>query len=76
MKLLQRGPVFFFLGGGGALLSLHCCVQASVVAGSLVVVNWFICPMACGILVPRPEIELASPAMEGGFLTPETPGKS
>ena len=27
------------------------------------------CPMACGILVPRPGIKLMSPAMEGGFLT-------
>ena len=62
--------------GKGALLSLHCSVQASVVVGSLVVVNWFICPVACGNLVPRPEIEPASPALGGGFLTPETPGKS
>ena len=65
MKLLQRGPVFFFFLEVGALLTLHCCVQASVVAGSLVVVNWFTCPVACGILVPRPEIEPASPALEG-----------
>ena len=30
---------------------------------------------ACGILVPWPGIELASLALEGGFLTTETPGK-
>ena len=31
---------------------------------------------ACGILVPRPGIEPASPALEGGFLTTGPPGKS
>ena len=31
---------------------------------------------ACGILVPRPEIEPMSPALEGGFLTIGPPGKS
>ena len=32
--------------------------------------------MACGILVPRPGIEPASPALEGGILTSRLPGKS
>ena len=32
--------------------------------------------MACGILVPRPGIEPASSALEGGFLTTGPPGKS
>ena len=32
------------------------------------------CPAACGILVPQPGIELASPALEGGFLTTGPPG--
>ena len=27
------------------------------------------CPMACGILVPQPEIEPTSPALEGDALT-------
>ena len=27
------------------------------------------CPVACGILVPRPGIEPLSPALEGRFLT-------
>ena len=27
------------------------------------------CSMACGILVPKPGIEPASPALQGGFLT-------
>ena len=34
------------------------------------------CPVACGILVPQPGIEPASPALEGGFLTTRPPGKS
>ena len=34
------------------------------------------CPMACGILVPGPGMELASPALQGGFLTTGPPGKS
>ena len=32
--------------------------------------------MACGILVPQPGIELESPVLQGGFLTPGSPGKS
>ena len=35
-----------------------------------------ICPTACGILVPRPEIKPVSSALEGGFLTSGPPGKS
>ena len=34
------------------------------------------CPRKCGILVPRPGIELKSPALAGGFLTIGSPGKS
>ena len=33
-------------------------------------------PAACGIPVPRPEIEPVSPALEGGFITTGPPGKS
>ena len=35
--------------------------------GSLVVVRGLSCPAACGILVLRPGIELASPELEGRF---------
>ena len=59
------------LTAAAALVSGLRSTQASKVA-----VSGFSCAVTCGILVPRPEIELASPAMEGGFLTPETPGKS
>ena len=34
------------------------------------------CPVACGILVPRPGIEPTSPALEGRFLITGPPGKS
>ena len=36
---------------------------------------WFFGPDACGVLSPSPEIELASPALEGKVLTPGPPGK-
>ena len=34
------------------------------------------CPMACGILVPRPGIEATAPTLEGEVLTTGPPGKS
>ena len=34
------------------------------------------CPTACGILTPHPGIKPSSPALEGGFLTTEPPGKT
>ena len=37
---------------------------------------WFFGREAGGILVPQPGIELTSPALEGGFLTTGSPGKS
>ena len=36
----------------------------------------FSCSMACGILVPRPEMESMSPALQGRFSTIGPPGKS
>ena len=44
--------------------------------GSLVEARGLSCPSACGILVPQPGIEPASPALEGGFFTPGLPGES
>ena len=44
--------------------------------GSLGEVRGLTCPTTCGILVPRPGIEPASPALEGGFFTTGPPGKS
>ena len=52
-----------------------CGAQAPERVGSVVVACGLCCPAACGILVPRPGIEPASPAWEGGFLTTGPPGK-
>ena len=43
---------------------------------SVVVARRLSCPVACGILVPRPGIEPASLALEGGFSTTGPPAKS
>ena len=43
--------------------------------GSVVVAYRFSCPMARGILVPRPGIEPTSPALQGGVLTTRPPRK-
>ena len=53
-----------------------CGAQAPGRVGSVVVAHRLSCPGACGILVPRPGIEPASPALEGGFFTTGPPGKS
>ena len=44
--------------------------------GSVVTVQGPSGPTACGILIPRPGIELVSPALAGRFLTTGRPGKS
>ena len=45
-------------------------------AGSFVVVhNTCGCPLTCGIFVPWPRTELASPALQGGLLTTGQPRK-
>ena len=43
---------------------------------SVVVARGLSCPVACGILVPQPGIKPTSPALEGGFFTTGSPGKS
>ena len=53
-----------------------CGLQAPERVGSVVVVRGLSCPMACGILVPRPGIKPVSPALQEGFLTTGPPGKS
>ena len=49
----------------------YCSVWAS-----LVVALRLSCLSVCGISVPQPGIEPESPALEGGFLTTGSPGKS
>ena len=58
----------FLLFSGYAGSSLLC-------AGSVVRVHGLSFHEACGILVPQPGIEPASPALEGRFFTTEPPGK-
>ena len=53
-----------------------CVLCGQQHAGSLVEACGLSCPAACGILAPRPGIEPASPALEGGFFTTGPPGKS
>ena len=44
--------------------------------GSVVLAGGLSCPLACGILVPRTEVKLVSPALAGRFLTTRPEGKS
>ena len=63
-------------------LSLCCTdalvggVQAPGCSGSVVAVLRLNCSAVCGILVPQPGTEPASPALQGRFLTTGPPGKS
>ena len=45
-------------------------------AGSVVGVHRLSCPVPCGILVPQPATQPASPALESRFLTAGPPAKS
>ena len=60
------------------MLGLSCGTHGLLLwlAGLVVVACQLSYPAACGMLVPRPGIELASPALEGRFLTTGPPGKS
>ena len=59
----------------GNVLSFWMCWAFVVVhrllcgSGSLVVTCGLSCPVVGGIFIPRPGIQLMSPALEGGFLT-------
>ena len=44
-----------------------CGTPALEHEGSVVVAHGLSCPVGCGILVPWPDIEPTSPALEGGF---------
>ena len=44
--------------------------------GSILAVLGLSCPIAWGILVPRPQIKTTSSTLQGGFLTTKPPGKS
>ena len=53
-----------------------CGVQAPECVGSVAAARGLSCPVACGILVPRPGIEPMSSALESRFLTTGPPRKS
>ena len=56
-------------------LSLRCRLS-SCGSGSLVAAYELSCSMACGTLVLQPGIKPESPALQGGFLSTRSPGKS
>ena len=65
----------------GVLFSFVClifgCTGSSLQhVGSVVVLCRLSCPVACGILLPQPGVELEFPALEDRFLTKGPPGKS
>ena len=90
LQIMRSGLEFSLCLSAPFPLSLWlCCVSATmhtcaspVVAcsperyGSQVVALGLSCPMAFGILVPLPGIESMSPALQGGFITTGSPGKS
>ena len=53
-----------------------CGTQAPECVGSVVAASGPSCPAACGILVPQPGMQPASPALQDGFFTTGPPGKS
>ena len=44
-------------------------------SASFVLAHGLSCPVACGILVPRPQNKLTLPALQGRFVTSGPPGK-
>ena len=57
-------------------LSLRHMDSQVVACGLVVAARGLGCPLTCGILVPRPGIELTLSAFQGGFLTTGPLGKS
>ena len=64
------------LSSCGVQVFSSCGARAPERVGSVFVVLRLSCPKVCGISVPQPGIEPASPALEGRFLTTGPPGKS
>ena len=69
--LLGASVILFFLGEESTVLGLPCGGRASLVVSCGLTLS-----SACGILVPWPGMEPASPALQGGFLTTGLPGQS
>ena len=66
--------IFFYVAVSG--LSCRARDLSLRLAGSVFVAMALVAPWHVGISVPQPGMEPASPTSEGGFLTPEPPGKS
>ena len=66
------------IGAPGCVGSVVCGTRARLLrcVSAVVVARGLSCPAACGILVARPGIEPASPALEGRFFITGPPGKS
>ena len=66
--------IFIYLTAGGIFIAV---CRLSTCACRLSSCEWRLsCPMVCGVLVPRPGIELTSPALQGRSLTTGPPGTS
>ena len=65
----HTGSVFVVLGLLAMIRGLQSVGSVSGALGPC-------CPVACGILVPRPGTGPESPAVGGGFLTSAPPGRS
>ena len=72
--------LLFFGCTGSSLWPMGCLllrtVSLDLALGSVVVTLGLSCPVACGVLAPRPKTKPMSPALQGGFLTTGPPGKS
>ena len=70
--------IIFAAAGLSCSMGIRCCSAGgfSLVKHVGSMARGLSCTTAWGILVPWPGIEPASPALEGGFLTTGSPGKS
>ena len=66
----------FTVGNNSTVFFWLCWIFTVAGQLSLVAHAGLVAPAACGIIVPQPGIELASPALKGDFLTTGPPGKS
>ena len=75
LKIKKKKSYLFYLCG---MVGLSWGPQELLLSwmNSLVVVCGLSCSVACGILVPGPEMEPVSPALQGRFVATRPPGKS
>ena len=78
LSLIEASGGYSLATLGRLLVAVACFVAEHRLKGAwalVVVAQGFSCPLACGILLPRPRIEPMSPALAGGLLTTGPPGK-